>query len=51
MEFYLYEKRRLALQQLCYLFLIFITGCFIGWIYEEVFYWEILGELYACVVY
>ena len=25
--------------RLCYLFLVFLTGCLVGWIYEEVFYW------------
>lgn len=30
---------------LCYLFLIFLTGCFVGWIYEEVFYWITEGLL------
>ena len=30
---------------LCYLFLIFLTGCFAGWIYEEIFYWITEGML------
>lgn len=31
--------------QLCYLFLIFLTGCLVGWIYEEIFYWVTEGML------
>lgn len=31
--------------QLCYLFLIFLVGCVIGWIYEEIFYWFTEGML------
>lgn len=31
--------------RLCYLFIIFLTGCLIGWIYEEVFYWFTEGLL------
>ena len=30
---------------LCYLFLIFLTGGLVGWIYEEVFYWVTEGML------
>lgn len=30
---------------LCYLFLIFLTGCFAGWVYEEIFYWITEGML------
>lgn len=30
---------------LCYLFLIFLTGCFVGWLYEEIFYWITEGML------
>ena len=30
---------------LCYLFLIFLTGCLVGWMYEEVFYWITEGLL------
>lgn len=29
----------------CYLFLIFLAGCFVGWIYEEIFYWITEGML------
>ena len=31
--------------RLCYLFLIFLTGCLVGWIYEEIFYWITEGML------
>ncbi len=31
--------------RLCYLFLIFLTGCLMGWIYEEIFYWFTEGML------
>ena len=31
--------------QLSYLFLIFLTGCLVGWIYEEFFYWVTEGLL------
>ena len=30
---------------LCYLFLIFLTGCLVGWIYEEIFYWVTEGMM------
>ena len=30
---------------LCYLFLIFLTGCLAGWVYEEIFYWITEGLL------
>ena len=30
---------------ICYLFLIFLVGCFAGWIYEEIFYWITEGML------
>lgn len=30
---------------ICYLFLIFLVGCFTGWIYEEIFYWITEGML------
>lgn len=32
-------------ERLCYLFLIFLTGCFVGWVYEEIFYWITEGML------
>lgn len=31
--------------RVCYLFLIFLTGCLTGWIYEEIFYWITEGML------
>ena len=24
---------------LCYLFLVFLAGCVVGWVYEGIFYW------------
>ncbi|MGN1002139.1 MAG: putative ABC transporter permease [Oscillospiraceae bacterium] len=39
-----YPKKATA-NRLCYLFLIFLTGCLIGWVYEEVFYWITEGLL------
>ena len=32
-------------ERLCYWFLIFLTGCLVGWIYEEIFYWITEGLL------
>lgn len=37
------ESQRLG--QVCYLFLIFLIGCLVGWIYEEIFYWITEGML------
>lgn len=31
--------------RLCYLFLVFLTGCLVGWVYEEIFYWITEGML------
>ena len=28
------ERRKVNMDRLCYLFLIFLTGCLVGWIYE-----------------
>lgn len=39
------ERRRLSVDGLCYLFLIFVLGCMIGWIYEEIFCWITEGLL------
>lgn len=36
---------RVNKDKLCYLFLIFLAGCFIGWLYEEIFYWITEGML------
>ena len=30
---------------LCYLFIIFLAGCLVGWFYEEIFYWITEGML------
>lgn len=37
-----YDRR---IDAVCYLFLIFLTGCFVGWVYEEFFYWWTEGAL------
>lgn len=34
-----------TLNKVCYLFFIFLTGCLVGWLYEEVFYWITEGML------
>lgn len=39
------DRRRISADRLCYLFLIFLAGCFVGWLYEEVFYWITEGML------
>lgn len=39
------EEKLLKIDFLCYLFLIFIIGCFVGWVYEEAFYWITEGML------
>ena len=39
------DRRRISVDGLCYLFLIFLIGCLVGWIYEEVFYWITEGLL------
>lgn len=41
----LINRRRTITAILCYLFMIFLTGCLIGWICEEIFYWIIEGML------
>lgn len=33
------DLRRDLTSYACYLFLIFLTGCVVGWMYEEIFYW------------
>lgn len=38
-------RRRADENKLCYLFLIFLTGCLVGWMYEEIFYWITEGLL------
>ena len=32
-------------QRLCYLFFLFLAGCLVGWVYEELFYWASEGLL------
>ena len=39
------RRRRISVDAQCYLFLIFLTGCLMGWIYEEIFYWITEGLL------
>ena len=39
------ENREERTDRLCYLFMIFLTGCLVGWIYEEIFYWITEGLL------
>lgn len=39
------EKILWKTDRLCYLFLIFLAGCMVGWIYEEIFYWITEGML------
>ena len=38
-------EKRITSEKLCYLFLIFMLGCFVGWVYEEIFYWFTEGML------
>lgn len=39
------DRQKVTADNLCYLFLIFLTGCLIGWVYEEIFYWVTEGLL------
>ena len=39
------SRRKRTVDGLCYLFLIFLIGCLVGWIYEEIFYWITEGQL------
>ena len=39
------ESNQKRIDLLCYLFLIFLTGCLVGWGYEEIFYWITEGLL------
>ena len=34
-----HSYREISVDKLCYLFMIFLTGCLVGWLYEEIFYW------------
>ena len=37
--------QRITTERICYLFMIFMMGCFVGWIYEEIFYFFTEGML------
>lgn len=39
------EKERNIADHICYTFFIFMTGCVVGWLYEEIFYWITEGML------
>ena len=39
------ERKKQKTNRLCYLFLVFLTGCLVGWVYEEIFYWITEGML------
>lgn len=39
------NRCRISVNRLCYLFLIFLAGCLVGWLYEEIFYWITEGML------
>ena len=39
------QNKKENTDRLCYLFLIFLTGCLVGWVYEEIFYWFTEGLL------
>ena len=39
------RRKALSADDLCYLFLVFLAGCLVGWIYEEIFYWITEGLL------
>lgn len=41
----IYLSPKIKADRFCYLFLIFLFGCFVGWIYEEIFYWFAEGIL------
>ena len=41
----IYFGHKKTVDRLCYLFIIFLLGCVVGWIYEEVFYWFSEGML------
>ncbi len=38
-------RKKLNIDHLCYLFMVFLTGCLVGWCYEEIFYWITEGML------
>lgn len=39
------KSQKMSSDRLCYLFLVFLAGCLVGWIYEEIFYWITEGLL------
>lgn len=39
------ERQKTTTDQLCYILLIFLTGCLVGWVYEEIFYGITEGTL------
>ena len=39
------QNKKQNTDRLCYLFLIFLAGCLVGWVYEEIFYWFTEGLL------
>ena len=39
------ENERSRVDGICYLFLIFLAGCLLGYLYEEIFYWFTEGML------
>lgn len=39
------KTKKSPIDKLCFLFLVFLTGCIVGWIYEEIFYWITEGML------
>ena len=39
------DRRGIAVDEMCYLFLIFLLGSLVGWIHEEIFYWITEGML------
>ncbi len=39
------QSKSAVINRLCYLFTVFLTGCLVGWIYEEIFYWITEGLL------
>ena len=44
-DFAVTENERSRVDGICYLFLIFLAGCLLGYLYEEIFYWFTEGML------
>lgn len=40
-----YTETNTHIDKICYLFVVFLTGCFAGWIYEEIYYLIFEGAL------